>query len=76
MPQNSGVIAPERIETVAELPYQLHLDHSEGLELWPEVGAGALLIIYDAPAPERTDPDTFTVRADVICPSRASSDQS
>ncbi len=64
----SGVIAPERIETVAELPYQLHVDHPEGLELWPEAGAGALLIIYDAPAPERADPDTFTVRADVICP--------
>jgi hypothetical protein len=67
----SGVIAPERIETIAELPYQLHVDHPEGLELWPEAGEGALLIIYDAPAPERTDPDTSTVRADVICPSRA-----
>jgi Protein of unknown function (DUF3616) len=67
----SGVIDPKRIETVAELPYQLHVDHPEGLELWPEAGAGALLIIYDAPAPERTDPDASTVRADVICPSRA-----
>ncbi|ANY83702.1 hypothetical protein BB934_36265 (plasmid) [Microvirga ossetica] len=67
----SGVIAPERVETVAELPYRLHVDHPEGLDLWPEAGAGALLIIYDAPAPERTDPDTFTVRADVICPRRA-----
>ena len=68
---SSGVIAPERVETVAELPYRLHVDHPEGLELWPEAGAGAVLIIYDAPAPERTDPDTFTVRADVICPSSA-----
>ena len=67
----AGVIAPDRIETIAELPYQLHVDHPEGLELWPEAGASALLIIYDAPAPQRTDPDTFTVRADVICPSRA-----
>jgi hypothetical protein len=72
----SGVIAPERIETVAELPYQLHADHPEGLEIWPEAGAGALLIIYDAPAPERTDPDTSTVRADVICPSRAGPSES
>jgi hypothetical protein len=72
----SGVIAPERIETVAELPYQLHVDHPEGLELWPEAGSGALLIIYDAPAPERTDPDTFTVRADVIWPDRAGQTQS
>jgi hypothetical protein len=67
----SGVVAPERIETIAELPYQLHVDHPEGIELWPEAGAGALLIIYDAPAPERTDPATSTVRADVICPGRA-----
>ncbi|MBQ0819299.1 DUF3616 domain-containing protein, partial [Microvirga sp. HBU67558] len=65
----SGVIDPERIETVAELPYQLHVDHPEGIELWPEGGAGALLIIYDAPALERTNADTSTVRADVICPS-------
>lgn len=67
----SGVIPSERIETVAELPYQLHVDHPEGLELWPEAGPGALLIIYDAPAPERTDPATFIVRADVICPNPA-----
>ncbi len=67
---SSGVIAPERVETIAELPYQLHADHPEGIELWPEAGAGALLIIYDAPAPERTDADTSTVWADVICPSR------
>jgi Protein of unknown function (DUF3616) len=39
---------------VAELPYQLHVDHPEGLELWPEAGDGGLLIIYDAPPPERT----------------------
>jgi hypothetical protein len=64
----SGVIDPARIETVAELPYRLHVDHPEGIDLWPEAGPGALLVIYDAPGPERTDPDTFTVRADVICP--------
>jgi hypothetical protein len=62
----SGVIDPGRIETVSELPYQLHVDHPEGIDFWPEAGPGALLVIYDAPAPERTDPDTFTVRADVI----------
>jgi hypothetical protein len=66
-----GVIPSERIELVAELPYRLHVDHPEGLELWPEAGDGALLIIYDAPAPERTDAERFTVRADVICPSPA-----
>jgi hypothetical protein len=64
----SGVIHPDRIETVAELPYRLHVDHPEGIELWPEAGPGVLLVIYDAPAAERTDPDTFTVRADLIRP--------
>jgi Protein of unknown function (DUF3616) len=64
----SGVIDSGRIETIAELPYQLHVDHPEGIDLWPEGGAGTLLIIYDAPAPERTDPNTFTVLADVIRP--------
>jgi hypothetical protein len=71
MLQNTGVIAPERIGPVAEPPYQLHVDHLEGLELWPEAGDGGLLIIYDAPPPERTDPDTLTVGADVICPKQA-----
>jgi hypothetical protein len=66
----SGVIAPERVETVAELPYRLHADHPEGIELWPEAGTGSLLVIHDAPAPERTDPDAFTVRADLIDPHR------
>jgi hypothetical protein len=55
-------------EIIAELPYKLHVNHPEGLELWPEAGDGAILIIYDALAPERTDPDTFTVQADVIRP--------
>jgi hypothetical protein len=67
----SGVISPNRIETVAELPYRLNVDHPEGLELWPEAGPEALLIIYDAPAPDRTDPDGFTVRADVVHPPAA-----
>jgi len=61
---------------VAKLPYQAHVDHPEGLDLWPEAGAGGLMIIYDAPAPERTDPDTLTVRADVICPRPAEDDRS
>jgi len=65
----SGVIDPGRIKMMAELPYQLHADHPEGLDLWPEAGSNAILIIYDAPAHERTDPDRFMVRADVIGPS-------
>ena len=71
MLQPPGVIALKRIETVAELPSQLHVDHPEGLEPWPEAGDGGLLIIYDAPALERNDPDTLTVRANVICPRKA-----
>ncbi len=66
----SGVVDPARIETVAELPYRLHVDHPEGIDLWPEAGPGGLLVIYDAPSRERTDPDTFTVRADLICQHR------
>ncbi|HEV2559063.1 MAG TPA: DUF3616 domain-containing protein [Microvirga sp.] len=62
----SGVIDPARIETVAELPYRLHVDHPEGIDLWPEAGPTGLIVIYDAPAPERQEPETFTVRADVI----------
>ena len=68
---SSGVIDPKSIETVAELPYRLNVDHPEGIDLWPEAGPEALLVIYDAPAPERCDPDTFTVRADVIGSSHA-----
>ena len=48
MLQNSCVIAPERIETVTELPHRLHVDHPEGLELWPEAGDGGLVTIYGA----------------------------
>jgi hypothetical protein len=70
----SSVVDPGRIETVAELPYQLHVDHPEGIEVWPEAGPGALLVIFDAPGPDRTDPETFTVRADVIHP-RSRSDR-
>jgi hypothetical protein len=56
MPQNSGVIAPERIETVAELPYQFRVDHPEGLERWREAGDGGLLIIYGAPPRREPNP--------------------
>jgi hypothetical protein len=70
----SSVIAYDRIEMVADLPYKLHVDHPEGIEHWPDAGPGALLVIYDAPAPERTDPETYTVRADVICPQAQSAE--
>jgi hypothetical protein len=61
-----GVVDPSLVEVVTELPYTREVDHPEGLELWPEDGNGALMVIYDAPAPDRVDPDGFTVRADII----------
>lgn len=62
---SSGVVPPERIEWVTELPYEQDTDHPEGLDLFPEAGPGGLLVIYDAPGPTRADPDRFTVKADV-----------
>lgn len=64
----SGVIDPKRIERVCDLPYRQDVDHPEGLELWPEAGPGALLVLYDAPAPERMSKGPFNVLADVIQP--------
>jgi hypothetical protein len=61
---SSGVVDPARVETVAELPYKLHMDHPEGLELWPDP-PGAL-VIYDAPGPQRVESASSTVRTDVI----------
>lgn len=64
---SAGVVDPSSVEVVTELPYSREVDHPEGLELWPEGGSGALLVIYDAPAPDRVDPGNYTVRADVVC---------
>ncbi|HWT29405.1 MAG TPA: DUF3616 domain-containing protein [Propylenella sp.] len=61
----SGVVDPARIETVVELPYELHVDHPEGLDLWSEEPR-SLLVIYDAPAPERVDSQKSVVRADLL----------
>ena len=61
----SGVIDPGRIRHVVELPYRGAFDHPEGIEHWPEGWPGAILVIYDAPGPDRVDPATNTLRADV-----------
>lgn len=61
-----GLVRRERLELVADLPYSREDDHPEGLELWPDAGSGALLIVYDAPAGGRLDRDGHVVRADVL----------
>lgn len=61
-----GLVAPDRLEHVVDLPYGREANHPEGLELWPEAGPGALLVIYDAPGPERLTDENRTVRADII----------
>ncbi|MEQ8403491.1 MAG: DUF3616 domain-containing protein [Oceanicaulis sp.] len=50
----SGVVDPERLEPVLELPYRGALDHPEGLEVVTGAdGERRLMIAYDNPAPER-----------------------
>lgn len=61
----SGVVDPSRAVHAVELPYRGAYDHPEGIEHWPEAGAGAMLVVYDAPMPERVEPETNTLRADV-----------
>jgi hypothetical protein len=63
-----GMVDPSRLEPVADLPYGRGADHPEGLELWPEAGRGALLVVYDAPGPGRLDRDGLTLRADLVRP--------
>jgi hypothetical protein len=63
-----GMVPPRRLERVADLPYSREMDHPEGLELWPDGGSGAFLVVYDAPGPERLDAGSRTVRADVLRP--------
>jgi len=63
---DSGVIAPERLELVRELPYHVGVDHAEGLEPWPEAGERAFLVVYDGPADHRVDHHARTVDTDVV----------
>jgi hypothetical protein len=65
-----GVVPADRLEIVADLPYSREADHPEGLELWPDGGRDAFLVVYDAPGPERLGRDSRTVRADIFQPAR------
>ncbi len=61
-----GLVPAGRLELVADLPYRREADHPEGLELWPDAGRGAFLVVYDAPGPGRLSKDKRAVRADVL----------
>jgi len=64
--ETEGMVPTRRLELVADLPYSREMDHPEGLELWPDGGTDALLVVYDAPGPGRLDANNRTVRADVL----------
>ncbi len=61
----SAAIDPQRVEEVVELPYLLHTDHPEAIELWPG-NKRELLVVYDLPAAERIDEERSAVRADLF----------
>ena len=62
----SGLVDPEHLEHVEELPYRGQVDHPEGLGSWPEGGPDGYLVVYDSPAPARLDRTRRRVRADVV----------
>ncbi len=64
--REEGLVPEEELETVAELPYGRETDHPEALDLWPEAGPDALLVIDDAPGQDRLSDGGFTLRADVL----------
>jgi hypothetical protein len=61
-----GLVPASRLELVADLPYRRKTDHPEGLELWPDAGRGAFLLVYDAPGPGRLSEGKRAVRADIL----------
>ncbi|SFE29242.1 DUF3616 domain-containing protein [Roseivivax sediminis] len=61
--RTSGVVAPESVQHVMELPYRGAVDHPEGLVLWPEV-TGAVLVLYDSPGKARL-PKAETIEGDI-----------
>ncbi|SLN23953.1 hypothetical protein ROJ8625_00978 [Roseivivax jejudonensis] len=61
--RRSGMVPPEQVEQVTEMPYRGPVDHPEGLVMWPEVDGG-VLVLYDAPAKERL-PAPETIIGDI-----------
>jgi hypothetical protein len=61
-----GVIRPDRLETLAELPWRGALDQAEGFAPWPEGGPDAWLVVCDSPDPARLDPASRGLRADLF----------
>ncbi|MCI0755455.1 DUF3616 domain-containing protein [Teichococcus vastitatis] len=64
--EKEGMVPTSRLTLLKDLPYRREANHPEGLEHWPDGGAGALLVVYDAPGPERLDTGSRTVQADVL----------
>jgi len=62
----SGVIDPDRIEHVMELPYRGTTDHPEGIELVEIDRRDHLLVVHDSPHPDRLDPQRLEIRADLL----------
>ncbi|WGF86288.1 DUF3616 domain-containing protein [Marinivivus vitaminiproducens] len=62
----SGVVDGGRLDHVLELPYRGAYEHPEGIELWPEAGEESVLVVYDAPAPERFGEGGLAMTADVF----------
>jgi hypothetical protein len=60
------LVPASRLEPVADLPYRRETDHPEGLELWPDAGRGAFLVVYDVPGSGRLSEDRRAVRADIL----------
>lgn len=64
----SGVIEPDRLETVVELPYRGEVDHPEGMALLPngKGGQSSLLVVYDSPQESRRSDRPPRLLADVF----------
>lgn len=62
----SGVVHTGETQHVFELDYGLNRDHPEGIEVWREAGQTSMLVVHDAPAPERLDADEYALYADII----------
>lgn len=62
----SGVVDPDRVEPVMELPYRGPIDHPEGIcWLRDEPGGGRrLLVLYDSPDPRRLKEDPLLLIGD------------